>query len=70
MLKNPTDTLNVLGFSCAKIRFKQIYLGNHSELITDIYELAFLTTNNTVRSHSIELPPESPCIYVHGSEKL
>jgi len=39
MLKNPTTKLNVLGYSCAKIRFKQLYLSNHSELITGTYEL-------------------------------
>jgi len=70
MLENPTDTLNVLGYSCAKITFKQLYLGNHSELVTSTYELSFLTMTNTVTSHSIELPAESPCIYVQGSEKI
>ena len=68
MLENPTDTHSVLGYSCTKIRFKQLYLGNHSELITGTYELSFLTTNNTVISHSIELPTESPCIYVYTSK--
>jgi len=69
MLENPTVTLNLLGYSCAKITFKQLYLGTHSELITGTYELSFLTTSITVTSHSTELPPESPCVHVHGSKK-
>jgi hypothetical protein len=47
----------------------QTVLRNHSELITCTYEHSFLTTTNTTTSHSTELPPESPCIYVHGSKK-
>ena len=48
----------------------QPYLSTHSELVTCTYELSFLTTTNTITSHSTELPAESPCIYVHGSEKI
>jgi len=70
MLENPTATLIILGYSCAKITFKQLYLGNHSELITGTYELSFLKTSITVTSHSTELPPESPCVHVHGSKKI
>ena len=69
MLENPTANLNILGYSCAKIRFKRLYLSNQSELVTCKYELSFLTTTNTVTSHSIELHPRSPCIYVICIEK-
>jgi hypothetical protein len=58
MLENPTTNLNILGYCCAKITFKQLYLSNHSGLITGTYKLSFLTTTNTITSHSIEFPPE------------
>ena len=63
MLENPIATLNVLSISCAKIRYKQIYLGNHSELITVTYEISSLTTTNTIISHNIELPLESSLVW-------
>jgi len=66
MLENPTANISALSNSCARIRFKQFYLSNHSELITYSYKLPFLTTTNTITSHNTELLPESPCIYVHG----
>jgi hypothetical protein len=69
MLENPTTNLNVLGYCCAKIRFKQLYLSNHSELITCTYELPFLTKTYTITSHNTELHPISPCIYVYCTEK-
>ena len=65
MLKNPAANLSVLFNSCAKIGFKQLYLSNQSESVTCKYELSFLTTTNTITSHSTDLLPESPCIYVH-----
>jgi len=68
--KIPPPTSMYFGCCCAKIRFKQLYLSNHSQLVTCTYELSFLTTTNTITSHSIEIPLESPCIYVHGSEKI
>jgi hypothetical protein len=56
MLENPTANPTVLGYSCAKVRFKQHCLSNHSELITGTYELSSLTTTNTITSNNIELP--------------
>ena len=53
----------------SKIRFKQLYLSNHSELITGTYEHSFFTTTNTVTSHSIELHNRPPYIYVHCRKK-
>jgi hypothetical protein len=70
MLENPIASLNILGYSCAKIRFKQLYLSNASELITGTCELSFLTTTNIITCHSIELTPESPSMYVHFTEKI
>jgi len=72
MLENPTANLSVLCNSSVKIRFKQLYLSNHSELVTciQVYELSFPTMTNTIIYYSNELPPESPYIYVHWSEKI
>jgi hypothetical protein len=39
MLENPTANISALSNSCARIRFKQFYLSNHSELITCSYKL-------------------------------
>ena len=55
MLENPTANLSVLCVSCAKIGFKQLYLSNHTELVTCTYELYFPTMTNTITSHSIDL---------------
>jgi hypothetical protein len=38
MLENPTTNLNILGYCCAKIRFKLLYSNNKSELITGTHE--------------------------------
>ena len=54
MLKNPSANLNVLCNCCAMIGFKQLYLSNHSELVTCIYELSFPTMTNTITSHNID----------------
>jgi len=56
MPENPSAALNELGNSCAKITFKELYPGNHLELVTGTYELSFLTTTKIITSHNIELP--------------
>ena len=56
MSENPSAALNELGNSCAKITFKELYPGNHLELVTGTYELSFLTTTKIITSHNIELP--------------
>ena len=50
--------------------FKQLSLGNRSELDRYSYEILF-TMTDTIISHNIDFPPESPCIfplflYFHG----
>jgi len=67
--KNPSPTSTYFANSCTKIRFKQLYLGNNSELIICTYKLSFLTMTNTINSHNTELPPESPYNDVHCTEK-
>ena len=68
MLQNPTANFNVQRNSFAEIWFKQLYLSNHSELLTCTYELSFPTTTNTVNSYNIKLPASSPCTYVRCKE--
>jgi len=70
MLENPTDIFNIIGNSFAEIRFKPLYLSNHSELVTCTFEISFPTTTNTMSSYNIELPPRSRYIYVHYTENV
>jgi hypothetical protein len=69
MLENPTTKLSVLSYSCAKIRFKQLCLSNHPQLVKGTYELSFPSMTNTITSHNIEIHPRSHYIYVHCTEK-
>jgi len=70
MLENPPDNLNVLGNSFAEIRFKELYLSNHLELVTCTYEISFPTTTNTISSNNTELLHRSRYIYVHYTENV
>jgi len=70
MLEKPTDIFNIIGNSFAEIRFKELYLSNHSELVTCTFEISFATTTNTISSNNIELPPRSRFIYVHNNENV
>ena len=44
------------------VKFKQVSLGNHSELDTCLYEYAFLTKTDTTIYRNIDFSFESPCI--------
>jgi hypothetical protein len=69
MLENPITNPSVFRHSCAKIRFKQLYLSNHPELLTCTYELSFPTMTITITSHNKGLLLRTPYIHVHCTEK-